>query len=92
MFAVVCAVSVTFVSVQKTKPEPSSLLARNIVAFAQSEGTSVGNCARRTAPNLGELSSRMFCDSQTDANTIYPCPTSPSSDYYLANNTDRCTK
>jgi hypothetical protein len=72
----------------------TDLLKANIEALAEDEGTSAGSCARRTSPNMTgvDYSSRMFCDSRTDANTIYNCPTSTSTDYYLEGNTDRCNK
>jgi hypothetical protein len=70
----------------------SDLTLKNIKALGQSEGTPASSCARRVAPGVGTYDYRMFCDSRTDANTIYPCPTSTSGDYYAANNTDRCTK
>ena len=93
IFAVVFATNVTFVSAQKAKLDSSSLLGRNIVALAKSEeGTPASSCARRMAPNAGELDSRMFCDSRTDADTIYPCPKETSYDYYKDGNQDRCTK
>jgi hypothetical protein len=91
-FAVITAVGVTFVSVQKAEEDKSSLLVRNIVALAQNEGTPASSCARKMAPNAGEYRYQMFCDSRTDADMIYPCPTAPVYDYYQAGNSDRCTK
>jgi hypothetical protein len=53
------------------------------------EGTAVGSCARAGGPE-GKYDRRMFCDSRTDAGTIYPCPKVDRMDYYV--NMDRCTK
>lgn len=67
------------------------LMMENVEALTQGE-TAAGTCARRSGINMGELSDRMFCDARTDAFTIYPCPTEATSDYYVENNRDRCTR
>lgn len=74
---------------QQSQINPAIL--ENIDALSGDEGTSVGSCARRSGP-LGSYDSRYFCDSKTNSTTIYSCPTSVSSDYYIASNMDRCTK
>lgn len=66
------------------------LMMENVEALTQREGTDARSCARRSGPS-GEYSSRMFCDSRTNATTIYPCPPQASKDYYIKNNMDRCT-
>lgn len=66
------------------------LMMENVEALTQREGTATGSCARRSGPS-GSFGSRMFCDSRTTGSMIYPCPTSPSDDYYISGNMDRCT-
>ncbi|HCC51827.1 MAG TPA: hypothetical protein DEQ30_07030 [Porphyromonadaceae bacterium] len=67
------------------------LILRNAEAIAQNEGTPVGSCVRNSGPN-GEYGLKMFCDSKTNTDMIYPCPTAPTYGYSLENNKDRCTK
>ena len=75
-----------------TQNNMSALMMENIEALTNGEdGTNAGSCARRSGPN-GQLDNRMFCDSRTSYDKIYPCPTSSSIDYYVVNNMDRCTK
>jgi hypothetical protein len=89
LFAV-AAIGTTLVATNSNN-ETSLLALRNAEALAQEEdGTSVGSCPRISGPT-GELSERMFCDSSTDSDTIYPCPTETTTDYYLEDNDDRCT-
>jgi hypothetical protein len=95
----VCAVAIVAfagvnvrMNMSRENGKSSDLVLRNIKALGQSEGTPASSCARRVAPNAGTLEYRIFCDSRTDANTIYPCSTSSSWDYYAASNSDRCTK
>ena len=68
-----------------------ALILKNVEAIASGEGTPVGSCLRNSGPN-GEYGLRMFCDSRTDTDMIYPCPTAATNGYYLENNKDRCTK
>ena len=52
-------------------------------------GTSVGVCFMRVGPN-GKYDQKRFCDSKTNATTIYPCG-GDSMDFFNENSKDRCT-
>jgi hypothetical protein len=91
--AIVVAVLATVnVNLNSQNDNLSDLVLANVEALAQNEGgggTSVGVCYMR-AGHTGIYGSRRFCNSQTNATTIYPCGTE-SMDFYKSDNTDRCT-
>ena len=69
----------------------------NIEALAdESGGTSAGICYIKVGPFAEEArygSRSYWCNSETDASTIYPCDSSDdSNDFYNDNTKDRCTK
>jgi hypothetical protein len=61
----------------------------NVTALANGEeGTSVGTCYLQGGTD--NYTTKIPCDSRTDANTIYPCLSSAF--HYYTNYSDRCTK
>lgn len=61
------------------------------LALANGEdGTKVGVCFMRVGPN-GKYGQKRFCNSQTNATTIYPC-NGDSNDFYDEDKKDRCTQ
>lgn len=68
------------------------LALENVEALASGEdGTNAGRCNLEDTWAT-ERGFRYFCDSRTDNNTIYPCPSSNSYGSYDDNKKDRCTK
>jgi hypothetical protein len=70
----------------------SLLSLANIEALAQQEGgTPAGHCFLYVTFSTTN-GFKEFCDTRTDNETIYPCPTSSSYGPYLNSAQDRCTK
>ena len=70
----------------------SDLALANVEALAQGEdGTNVGYCymEQSFSSNNGW---KKFCDSRTNDNTIYPCPSNDKLSGYSESYKDRCTK
>lgn len=71
----------------------SDLALANVEALADGEsggGTSVGYCYLEQT-FAGTYGWKVFCNSETNANTIYPCEPK-SYGNYLETSKDRCTK
>ncbi len=83
--------SVTVIVVASSRNKIDSLIEMNINALASHEGTPASFCYVNNR-DYGVLGMALFCDSRTDNNTIYPCPTSETWGYKTVNHTDRCTK
>lgn len=67
----------------------TDLALENVEALAQDEGTKAGYCYVNGGGN--EFVHKVFCDSKTSNNMIYPCP-AESWGRYLESAKDRCTK
>jgi uncharacterized protein YxeA len=70
----------------------NDLALANVEALAQGEdGTNVGYCymEQSFSSNNGW---KKFCDSRTNDNTIYPCPSNDKLSGYSESYKDRCTK
>jgi hypothetical protein len=86
----IAAVTVSLSVYQHRNGTPEiSLLSANVEALSNDEGTPASSCARTGGPSC-PYEERMYCNSQTNSDTIYPCPTSSRMDYYSS--MDRCTK
>ena len=78
----------------------SDMALKNVLALADGEdpdpgedgngGTSVGYCY--VMQSFQEYKWKIFCDSGTNDNTIYPCPESTTFGGFLESAKDRCTK
>lgn len=89
--AVTVVSGISVFNAQKTETLSDIALA-NVEALAgYEEGTKVGTCyiEMNFSTVVGH---RIFCDSRTDNNTIYPCPSSTSYGGYNEMQIDRCTK
>ena len=77
--------------INKQNIKLSSLVLANIEALANGEdGTSVGVCFMKVGLN-GKYGQKRFCNSNTNATTIYPF-NGDSNDFYDENKKDRCTQ
>ena len=78
-------------SQSQNEVEMSDLALANVEALADGEGTNAGYCYLEDTWST-KRGYKYFCDSKTDKNTIYPCPSSMESGWYDDNKQDRCTK
>lgn len=67
-----------------------TIFAANVEALTQEEGTKVDYCYIDNH-DYGKWESAVFCSSQTNSSTIYPCE-HESWGYKCKGQTDRCTK
>ena len=92
-FVAVMVLSFTGYNVYKTQKaiQLSDVAMANVEALADGEGTTAGYCYLEDTWST-KRGYKYFCDSKTDKNTIYPCPSSMESGWYDDNKQDRCTK
>ena len=92
-FVAVMVLSFTGYNVYKTQKaiQLSDVAMANVEALADGEGTNAGYCYLEDTWST-KRGYKYFCDSKTDKNTIYPCPSSMESGWYDDNKQDRCTK
>lgn len=67
------------------------LMLENIEAIAEFEGGTNASYCYLKVNHSDTHNWKVFCDDNTNSNTIYPCP-SESSGYYSDIAKDRCTK
>ena len=77
--------------VNQTKVEMSDMALANVEALADGgEGTPASYCYLRMKYST-MIAWKKFCNEQTNATTIYPCPQNDDYDYYSESAQDRCT-